>query len=547
MRLSVSTKIFLGFTVVIIAFGSACAYTIYRMTTLRESVTVVWEEVMPIASQLKDLSRRLRAPEEFLDLRRPTDPQWLTRLLPTLDPFAHTERLEERLEQLTRRSILTEPDSARLRTVLDELRGFRQGPALGRDLKIVAPADLLSNGGTALTSEALFDVLVARTVQKANDGELTGGSREARSMVRALRRINSQVIKASRDVSEPIRDMNERAAADEKAATLAVLVIASGALLLSLAMLLMIRFTLLPIRRLRAGAQQIAAGDYAQRVRVRSMDEIGQLAEEFNRMAEALQIRDRELARQREELLRKDRLATIGKLAAQITHEVRNPLSSIGLNTELLEEELEGDAEASALLAAIQGEVQRLKGITEEYLTYARLPQPDLSEVDVGQLLSSFLSFLAPELDAAGVHLSTHGVAPADGGGPPRVHVDGHQLRQALLNIARNAIEAMREIDGDRRLDVSLEALDDGGVEVAVMDTGAGVEPALRSRIFEPFVTGKAGGTGLGLALTQQIVVDHGGTLRLEDRTDGASGALFRLRLPGGQAARLSRSPYEGR
>ena len=539
MRLSVSTKIFLGFAVVIVAFGLACAYTIYRMTTLRESVTVVWEEVMPIASQLKDLSRRLRAPEEFLDLRRPTDPQWLTRLLPTLDPFAHTLRLEDGLEKLTRSHILAEEDRAGLEVVLEELRGFRQGSALGRDLKIVAPPDLQEAAGGPLSSEALFDILVTRTVQKANDGELTGGSREARSMVRALRRINSQIIKASRDVSEPIREMNDRAAADEKAATLAVLVIASGALLLSLAMLVMIRFTLLPIRRLRAGAQQIAAGDYVQRVRVRSMDEIGQLAQEFNRMAEALQIRDRALARQREELLRKDRLATIGKLAAQITHEVRNPLSSIGLNTELLEEELEDDAEARALLAAIQGEVQRLKGITEEYLTYARLPQPDLAEVDVGQLLTSFLSFLGPELGGAGVELATYGVAPAADGGPAPIRADAHQLRQALLNIARNAIEAMAEVDGPRLLEVHLSELEGGGVEVTVTDSGGGVAPSLRGAIFEPFFTGKSGGTGLGLALTQQIVVDHGGTLEVEDRGDGASGARFRLQLPadGGRTA----------
>ena len=103
--------------------------------------------------------------------------------------------------------------------------------------------------------------------------------------------------------------------------------IAAGALVLSLIILAMVQLTLRPIRQLTLGARRIAAGHYDERVEVRSSDEIGQLASEFNTMAEALRDRDAALARQSEELLRADRLATIGKLAAQITHEVRNPLS----------------------------------------------------------------------------------------------------------------------------------------------------------------------------------------------------------------------------
>src|SRR6185295_17199097 len=129
-----------------------------------------------------------------------------------------------------------------------------------------------------------------------------------------------------------------------------------------------------PLRRLAAGAKQIARGDYRQRVEVGIPDEIGDLASEFNAMAAALE--ERELR-----LIRSERLAAVGKIAAQITHEVRNPLSSIGLNAELLEEELAslpGGAESQKIASAIVKEVDRLAAITEQYLRFARLPRPKL-------------------------------------------------------------------------------------------------------------------------------------------------------------------------
>jgi two-component system NtrC family sensor kinase len=174
---------------------------------------------------------------------------------------------------------------------------------------------------------------------------------------------------------------------------------------LSLLILFMIQRSLRPLRDLREPAPaRSPPATTASASAVGSHDEIGQLALEFNTMAEALSARDAELERQREELLRADRLATIGKMAAQITHEVRNPLSSIALNAELLEEELDSaDAggEARAILGQIDQEVQRLKAITEEYLTYARLPRPVLQPLDVGAQLAELLRFVSRELDLA--------------------------------------------------------------------------------------------------------------------------------------------------
>ena len=127
-------------------------------------------------------------------------------------------------------------------------------------------------------------------------------------------------------------------------------------------------------------------------------------------MAMSLRERDEALDRQKEELLRKDRLATIGKLAAQITHEVRNPLTSIGLNAELIEEEWTNrDEDTRPILKAIQAEVQRLKTITEGYLQYARLPQPDRAVFSLTQMVTSMMVFLDNELIEAGIQWQVEG------------------------------------------------------------------------------------------------------------------------------------------
>ncbi len=532
MKLSVSTRIFLGLTVVIVAFGSACVFTIFRMTLLRDSVTLIWEEVMPVASQMKALSRQLNAPEEFLELRKPSDAGWLARLLPSLQPFQHLRTLEARLDRLADTKTLPPEGRDALSAASQRLRSFREGDSLRSAL--AAPDGALGLAD-ARTSEAIFDALVRRVVKQANERVLEPRSPEILAMRRSLTQINRTVMKAYESVSHLIGDLNQRAASDEKAATLAVLLITAGALLLSLLILFMIQRSLRPLRDLRESARKIAAGHYDERVRVGSLDEIGQLGLEFNTMAEALSARDAELARQREELLRADRLATIGKMAAQITHEVRNPLSSIALNAELLEEELdnaEEGGEARAILGQIDQEVQRLKAITEEYLTYARLPRPVLQQVDVGAQLGELLRFVSRELELAGIELRAEGVVSADEGGPPPISADPDQLRQAWLNMVRNAREALEEVDGPRLLEVWLERPPDGGVQIGLMDNGRGVAPELRDRLFEPFVTGKEGGTGLGLALSQQIVSDHGGTLQVRDRPDGGRGIVFVLTLP---------------
>jgi signal transduction histidine kinase/HAMP domain-containing protein len=221
-------------------------------------------------------------------------------------------------------------------------------------------------------------------------------------------------------------------------------------------------------------------------------------------------------------LIQTERLAAIGRMAAHVTHEVRNPLSSIGLNVELLEEELvHAGPEAAALLASVQQEVDRLTGITEQYLRLSRVPQPQLEPGDLGRLVRDIASFMAEEMRAHGSRLVVELAEPL-----PQVALDAGQLRQALLNLLRNAREAM---PGGGEVHVSVQPASPG-VRLTVRDHGSGISDSVRERIFDMFYTTKERGTGLGLPLTQQIVTAHGGTIECV-RPEGG-GTAFELWFP---------------
>ena len=227
-------------------------------------------------------------------------------------------------------------------------------------------------------------------------------------------------------------------------------------------------------------------------------------------------------ARTKARLIQTERLAAIGRMAAHVTHEVRNPLSSIGLNVELLEDELlEESVEARDLLKAIHREIDRLRNVTDEYLRVARLPKPQLVAEDLADLARNAASFLRPELESAGVQLELD--LPDD---LPTLALDEIQFRQVLINLMKNAREAMPD-GGTVHVAARVRA---GGVQLVVSDTGAGMDPEQRERIFDLFYTTKKLGTGLGLPLTQQIVRAHGGRIRC-DSTPGR-GTRFELWFP---------------
>lgn len=388
------------------------------------------------------------------------------------------------------------------------------------------------------------------------DFEITEVLADAPRQVEITKRFSELQERANQALAEQ-RDTVARAGREAEERAL-ILTIASA--LLSLIATLAVILTLRPLRRLAVSVRKIGRGDWGERIEVGERpdrdDEVARLAREVNLMAGALEERERRL-------LRGERLAAIGRLAAQITHEIRNPLSSVALNAELLEDELSGESgEARQLLARIAGEVDRLTQITEAYLGFARRPKPSLAKVDLRRELADLLDFLAEEHERNAVTVIRE-LPDA----PVWVEADAGQLRQALINLLRNAQEAVLEVAGrveEPSSDVgdllddfedegggapgasalgAGQAEDEGHIRVSltckhdqarvvVADTGPGIpEPDEGlQRIFEAFVTSKAHGTGLGLPMVQQIAVDHGGAVRLVET--GPEGTQFEFALP---------------
>jgi len=300
----------------------------------------------------------------------------------------------------------------------------------------------------------------------------------------------------------------------EALAVLAALTLAVGILVS-----LHVRRLLAPLARVTSRSRAVARGDLTSRPVAPSDDEIGQLEAAFETMVTGL-------AGAQALALSNERLAAIGKMAAHVTHEIRNPLSAMGLNVEMLEEELAHEdssrrAEVRNLLAAIKREVQRLEHLSEEYLRVARLPQPRMEAEDLASAVREIVEFATPEIENAGCTVSLRVATSL----PPALF-DEAQLRQALLNLLRNAREAMPS-GGPIEVSVSAQGM---SVVVDVDDQGVGVPEEIRARVFDPFFSTKGEGTGLGLAITRHIVEAHGGTVTCEPRAGG--GTRFRIALP---------------
>lgn len=230
-----------------------------------------------------------------------------------------------------------------------------------------------------------------------------------------------------------------------------------------------------------------------------------------------------------EEKLRAERLAVIGTMSARLAHEIRNPLSSITLNIELVRDEInafakdnpEAGKESRSLLQSLDSEVRRIQRVTEDYLQFARMPKPVRETVQLNEVLSQGLAFMESLFEATRVTVQTQFDATL-----PAIQADESQLWQAILNLVRNAIEAM---PGGGTLIVRTER-HDRHIVLAVTDTGKGMGEPERGKVFTPFFSTKIGGTGLGLPLTQQIITEHGGQIRCESQP--GQGTTFLIELP---------------
>jgi two-component system NtrC family sensor kinase len=361
----------------------------------------------------------------------------------------------------------------------------------------------------------LFDALQARDTIQAQSlrDELVRRSHDGRRRLAGL----------EKEVTSSVDALLDEARARERLAILLLWLSATFTVLVGLWVAWHARRLLAPLGAVTQRAQAVSRGDLTPRPVVASNDEIGELAATFESMVSAI-------ARANAELLSSERLAAIGKMAAQVTHEVRNPLSSLALNVELLDEELGArDGEVSALLTAIKLEVERLTLLSEKYLSLARRSRPDFQEEDLGSVVSEAVESAQAELRQ---HEIRSQVQIEEG--LPSASLDEAQIRQVLLNLIRNAREAMAEggelLVGVRALEPGASAGEANVLEISVSDSGGGMDEQAREHLFEPFFTTKRNGNGLGLAITQEIVEAHGGRIRCEKRQP--RGTRFVIELP---------------
>jgi len=502
MRLSIASKVFLGFVAVLVCSAAVSAYGVARLQRIGRGLSLLSRPYMPLTRAVSTLEafqkERERSMDNVLDQADPKERAKLIELDRTYFAWVVGERLAY-AQQLLAAAQQTATDRDALDRIAARLSAVAARVTDEEKAAAALTARLATLRGAASEEASLADTIVRlRTAQRRVDLE-----------VRALGQVLQDQMNQGVDEAEK----------QERAARWAILGLSAIALLVGLLVMWLSQRALRPIRTLTEAAQRLGRGSpETVAVPERGGDELATLAREFNAMAQRLAARERELRAQGEALLRSERLAAIGRIAAQITHEIRNPLSSISLNAEELGERA---PDARELCDAIVREVDRLTGITEEYLRFARLPKPQLQRADVNETVRDLLDFVRPELEAGGVRV-TASLAP----GLPRVLADIAQLRQLLLNLLRNAREAM---PSGGSLHVATRA-DEGLVSVEIHDTGQGISPERMERIFDPFFTTKARGTGLGLAMAQEIAQEHGGQLLCE--SVAGEGTVFTLRLP---------------
>ena len=303
-----------------------------------------------------------------------------------------------------------------------------------------------------------------------------------------------------------------------------------------------------PLRELRAGTDRIATGNLGYQIPVRAQDEVGELAQSFNDMSNRLQVaqaeitawartleervdeKTRELKHAHQHMLHVEKMATIGKMAAVVAHEINNPLSGILTYSKLVNRWIDKNTTASPKQAEMKGsldliasESKRCGELVKNLLSFSRVSPMNLAWCDLNQVIDRCLRLVQHKLEMSGIqtNLSLEQELPA-------AHCDPAQIEQVVLAMVINAIDAMPQ---GGNLWISTRVIAGFALELVIRDDGIGIPEEHLARIFEPFYTTKeSGGSGLGLAISQNIVERHGGHIDMKSVV--GEGTTFKITLP---------------
>lgn len=351
-----------------------------------------------------------------------------------------------------------------------------------------------------------------------------------------LDRIQSASLKLA-ELPDGLRDRLKDARRDYRS-SMTLVGICSGVVVLLLGGLVRFgwRQIFQPISAMHQGARRVAQGDFAYRVKVDSDDEMGELAESFNLMSERFQETatslDRQVQDRSRQLVRSERLASVGLLAAGVAHEINNPLSAIRWAGESLESRLaellkdapdDDAAVVQQYVAMIQSESERCQEITKRLLDFSRNHDSAKTQQDVCFILREVLSLIT--------HMKKYRECNVefDRQEACEIEISGPEIKQVALNLVANALDST---GAKGTLKVELHEQIDW-VEIHFIDDGAGMDQETIEHLFEPFYTTKptGEGTGLGLSISDRIIGDHGGTIEAQSDGEGL-GSTFIVRLP---------------
>jgi two-component system NtrC family sensor kinase len=306
-----------------------------------------------------------------------------------------------------------------------------------------------------------------------------------------------------------------------------------------------------PVGKLIAGTNHVAAGDLEYKIRIRSRDEVGQLAHSFNRMTaelkranveinswnrtleERVEKKSLELQQAHEQVLRVEKLASIGKLAAIVAHEINNPLAGILVYARLVLKRLSrhgqgtaSDEETKRNIETIAAESARCGEIVKGLLQFSRQAKPNVKPNDLNSIINESLRLVRHKIDLSGAAA----IADCD----PNlgtIECDEQQIKQALVALLINACEAVLPHEGVITIS-SRYVSGSHAAEIRITDNGVGMAEETRQHVFEPFFTTKeqGKGVGLGLAVVYGIVTGHGGKIKVE--SSPGLGTTFVIRLP---------------
>lgn len=280
-----------------------------------------------------------------------------------------------------------------------------------------------------------------------------------------------------------------------------------------------------PLKKLAEGTVKISQGDFTYRLEIDSPDEIGDLARSFNEMSSQLWQTRKKVEEANQRLIQSEKLASIGRLAATIAHEIRNPLTSVKLNIQKVFQSERLDDEAREHLEISQQGIVQIERFIKELLNFTRASELNLERFSLEQIMEEAIKVMNNSFEEKKILLRRKYQKNL-----PEIFVDGDKMRQVFLNILRNAYEAVE--DGGR-ISLSLSLVrnnEQKKFKLKISDNGCGIPEERWEVIFEPFYTTKPFGFGLGLANARKIVEQHGGTIRVVKKE--GKGSAFEILLP---------------